>query len=756
MRFSMGRCLGITILFFVFLSPAFSDDGDIDLSFIAEEFYQPSGMIYATAVQSDGKILASGTFDVAGGFFTKGIVRFNTDGTVDSTFQAEIGGYVETIALHENGDVYVGGVLEGANGNAIEDIVRLDDSGQIDASFQTNDIRRVSKIILLSDEKLLVSGENDSGNEGLARLNSNGSIDLSFTQGPWRQPFALLANGEIVAARNNFNLVHELVRLSADGSQIANWSVVADARINTVLELDDGALFVGGDFTAIQGEAVTGLAKLSESGLIDESFTREGGSNVNALAVLDNGNFIVGGSWPDTPIPDEGLLSELTPTGAYSIGFQDPDPNPYVQFYASSPGNAVVRDIKLLSDGKLLVSGWFDGSIALLDDSTTVNTDFDVGLFEKEGAEIRDMALAPDGKIVVVGDFTRVGSEPAFQVARLHIDGSLDTEFDTARGSFEGGGVSSVAIQSDGNVLVGGNFHTIQGEFQRSLVRMRNDGMLDDTFNPNIQSGGRVADIVVATTGDVFIGGSLSRIAEITRNNIAKLTSTGSLDLAFDPNTNSTVSEILLEKQNNSETGSLFIGGSFRTVGGYARQRLAKLNQDGSIDLTFDAEFNNTIRLISQSPVDEIELVVGGTFSQVNAESFAGVVGLDAAGANAENFEVLTNSDVYAGLVQDDGEMVLGIVTTTPPSSREEYSLEKRAAFGDEDGGFKISLDGRVNAIQIQPDGYLLVAGAFSRVDGEKISGIFRVENTVGVLSTEDESFCFPLVLPEGAAVICL
>ena len=282
---------------------------------------------------------------------------------------------------------------------------------------------------------------------------------------------------------------------------------------------------------------------------------------------------------------------------------------------------------------------------------------------------------------------------------------------------------------------------------------MLNSGEFDGGFRPDTDV--RAQDIAVTDQGDLIIGGSFTRAAGITRNNLARFDSTGNLDLGFDPNVNRTVHEILLDKQNGNETGSMFLGGFFSTVGGYSQGGLAKLDQSGNVDLTFSAEVNNSIRFLAQSPVQPIDLVVGGTFTQVNAGPYSGLVGIDAAGNAVDTFEALTDIRTNSGIVQDDGSIVAGI-NAQVTVNRLEYSLEKRDPNGVSGSGFKILLDNAVDAILIQPDGKILAAGLFTEADGEQVRQIIRVENTVEDLVAIEDELCFPIVSQRNIAVVCL
>jgi len=132
-----------------------------------------------------------------------------------------------------------------------------------------------------------------------------------------------------------------------------------------------------------------------------------------------------------------------------------------------------------------------------------------------------------------------IGSEFEFyngfsskNLARLYYDGSFDPTFYV--GSGFNGDVYKIAIQYDGKILVGGSFNIYQGMSQKSLVRLEENGEIDTTFD-GITSGfnGSIYDIILLDDGDIIIVGNFTSYNGVTVRRIARLNEDGSLDLAF-------------------------------------------------------------------------------------------------------------------------------------------------------------------------------------------------------------------------------
>src|SRR5438309_1203319 len=102
-----------------------------------------------------------------------------------------------------------------------------------------------------------------------------------------------------------------------------------------------------------------------------------------------------------------------------------------------------------------------------------------------------------------------------------------------------------------------------------------------DGFDPNASSS--VYATAVQADGKILAGGQFTSIGGQTRNRIARLNPDGTLDTAFDPNANAPVNAIAVQAD-----GKILVGGDFTNIGGQTRNRIARLNSDGTLDTTFD------------------------------------------------------------------------------------------------------------------------------------------------------------------------
>jgi len=105
-------------------------------------------------------------------------------------------------------------------------------------------------------------------------------------------------------------------------------------------------------------------------------------------------------------------------------------------------------------------------------------------------ATVRAMVVQSNGYVIVAGDFTSIGGTQRNRIARLNSTGALDTSFLPQSGA--DGPIHAVVLQSDGKILIGGEFTTYNGVSRNRIARLNTDGNLDITFDPGVGANGTV------------------------------------------------------------------------------------------------------------------------------------------------------------------------------------------------------------------------------------------------------------------------
>jgi uncharacterized delta-60 repeat protein len=180
------------------------------------------------------------------------------------------------------------------------------------------------------------------------------------------------------------------------------------------------------------------------------------------------------------------------------------------------------------------------------------------------GSYVRAVAVQPDGKILVGGNFTSIGGTAHNGLARLNADSSLDLGFNPD----VTGIVNAVLVLDDGQLVIAGSFTAVGGTARANLARLSAAGALDATFNPGLRRTAPFTASACSPMEKFVVGGNFSRPSPappVTR--LARLNADGTLDSAFAPAINNHFVTTLAVQPD----GKILIGGNFTTVAGSTR-----------------------------------------------------------------------------------------------------------------------------------------------------------------------------------------
>lgn len=243
-------------------------------------------------------------------------------------------------------------------------------------------------------------------------------------------------------------------------------------------------------------------------------------------------------------------------------------------------------------------------------------------------------ALQTDGKILLGGSFTAVDGVPRRYITRVHANGQLDATFvpDSALAN----AIYAVTPLSDGKILVCGSGYYPDNSYNARLTfaRLHADGRCDTTFQMGTGFEGPIVTpsrmIRILPNGKFFVNGAFNSYNGQERPNLVRLQADGTLDSSFDAQMSpyvlgfSPYQEVMAVE--HLPNGQLLVGGQFTQIGGGLRQHLARLHTDGSLDTTFlpdGSGFNARVRTILRLPDDR--LLVGGEFSSYRGTARNGI-----------------------------------------------------------------------------------------------------------------------------------
>jgi uncharacterized delta-60 repeat protein len=233
-------------------------------------------------------------------------------------------------------------------------------------------------------------------------------------------------------------------------------------------------------------------------------------------------------------------------------------------------------------------------------------------VFNDDIASAQQAIVQPDGKIIVAGSGQGGAGDPAFALVRYNPDGSLDPSFGD-RGevfdSFAGpvDGTSSLAIQSDGKILIGGetvvsivvgNVATINGDF--AIARYNPDGTPDMTFGTAgkvttdfLGQFDRIVNILIQPDGKIIAGGTAGKPGGPAAGSyfaLARYNLDGTLDSTFGQSGKLTLSfgniDDALYCVALQPDGKIVEGGN-AILPGESVMALARFNPDGGLDTSF-------------------------------------------------------------------------------------------------------------------------------------------------------------------------
>ena len=330
------------------------------------------------------------------------------------------------------------------------------------------------------------------------------------------------------------------------------------------------------------------------------------------------------------------------------------------------------------------------------------------------------MCLQTDGNLLVGGAFTGVDTSPSrARLARLLPDGTPDPTFSSTTTSVSGN-VWSLAVQTDGRIVIGGDFGTVGQSSRAHVARLNSNGTVDGSFIPTNTINNSVLALAVQTNNAVIIGGTFNN--GTFPSWVARLNADGTTDTSFSAALNGAVYAITVQPD-----GKILIGGNFTTVSGTNRNHIARLNTDGSLDTTFQNNLTGAsaaVRCIAMQ--NDGKILIGGQFTTVNGSFHSNVARLNSDGSTDSRFSNTSGNigPVYAVAVQPNNNIVIGDLAQGNVL-RPVFQLYPDGTFDTTFTNFAIN--GGVQAMAIQNDGSLLIGGSLTSTNYGKTFYLARL-----------------------------
>ena len=536
------------------------DDGQPDPSFVPSGF---NGPVKTIRILTDGRMLVSGDFTAFGATPAVHLARLLPNGSFDPSFNAHLAAadLFHTFGLQPDGAIIYTNVSS-STGRFEGSVHRLLPNGAADNSFAVSTLGFLAygqtgdhALTVQPDGGILIAGGfaqfNGQPCSGLVRVLPSGARDQNAALGAdftgVLNAICTLQDGSALVC-GSFTTFNNrptgLFKLLPTGQIDPSFSlrVGTEGRILTTLRLPTGKILVGGNFNNINGVGVTNLALLNTDGSVDQAYTQRLpalNSNVNALAQGPQNTVYVGGEFYETANPAHRLLLRLNADGTQDGSSLLPALTGAVSVLAAYP------------DGRLLVGGSFNGlqpvlfrltaqnildpsftagfgtyvpytsalvlerdeSLALLTSTSSWQmngTGATTGRINSVPRYLHTLAVQPDGRILIGGEFSSFAGSARNSIARLLPSGELDTSFDAGNIFMQNNiaRVTALAVQDNGRILCAGFFTSIDGQPHQSLARLLANGQLDNTFANTAPVTPEVAFLAIHPGGRLLVGAS--------------------------------------------------------------------------------------------------------------------------------------------------------------------------------------------------------------------------------------------------------
>ena len=346
------------------------------------------------------------------------------------------------------------------------------------------------------------------------------------------------------------------------------------------------------------------------------------------------------------------------------LGEQHPGPSSVVRFSSSGaydpnfwPGIDSITPT-LPNDNALVLAARPDGSVLAGTTTRLVQLTSggaaSPGSFRNVSGWVQTLAVRSDNSFYVGGSLRFDRPEPWCHVVRRLADGSEDPAFrpvvTSLSGSIPGAAVLALALDGEGRVLIGGAFDTVQGHHSGALARLSavgevDPGLIVQLYGPTPGGGigpAGVRRVVVQPDGRILVLGDFNRVEGSARPGLARLHQDGRLDLSFDPPATLddsglgapiAINDVALEADGRVVVAWTRPVGSAPFGAPELEGRLARLNPDGSLDRTFNAQ-GAVATLVAAYPVATIHrvlvesaggLLISGRFNRLDGRVAVGV-----------------------------------------------------------------------------------------------------------------------------------
>jgi hypothetical protein len=529
-----------------------------------------------------------------------------------------------------------------------------------------------------------------------ARVSAAGAV-LPWNPAPDSSVFAIATTDTAVVLGGVFTRVRNGPRANlafvdrTSGAAIGGSVTNTDGAVNAVTVTPDGAsVYAGGQFTKVNGAARQRLVRLtSTTGTVDATFLPLANNTVNAVAYDPLTDRVYAG----------GLFTVAGVLARQHVAAFDASSGAVATMW-SADTDGTVNALAVAPDGRVVIGGAFTKVLnqtrrygAVVNRSGVLQA-WNV---ESDGP-LNAITLTPEGTAVYVGGaFTRLRSTPAGGAGLVALNGGYPSDTFLVNANHQ---VRAIAVDADA-VVVGGEFTSLAAESRANLVALdAATGAPVPSAIPDADGAVRVL-LASADGATLYVGGDFTHIGDVPRNHLAAVDVASGTVTDFDPDIDGAVWSLALHGS------ALYVGGTFAHIGGIPVLNLARVDSTtAQVDPSFQPAPDRGVNAIAVAP-DGGTVYAGGAFLRVGALNRAYLASFNAQGLPT-TWRPSTPKVVLALQLLSDGS---ALFAGTGGQSEPGNNVIKYLPSGPNPELFRVHSDGDVQAIDLSPDEQTLYVG---------------------------------------------
>ena len=464
------------------------------------------------------------------------------------------------------------------------------------------------------------------------QVNPGGSVDAVVSDG---------AGGEYIGG--NFDAVggvavSDAAHILANGTVDPHWQPSPNGTVWT-LAVSAGTVYLGGEFTSIENSSGTGTVTRDYAAAVDASTGFDTGWNPSPSAevqalVVSGATVYLGGEFMSienssgTGTVTRDYAAAVDATSGFDTGW-NPSPNEPVYALAVS-GDTVYLGGDFSSIENSSGTGTVTRDYAAAVDATT---GFDTGWNPNPDGAVEAVAVSGD-TVYLGGQFTSIENSSGTGTVTRDYAAAVDAGngFDTGWAPNPNGTVFTLAV-SGGTVYLGGSFTSIENSSGTGTVARSELASVDTTngydtgWNPD---AGSTVRVVAVSSGAVLAGGNFDSVNDQTRDDAAAISAATGEPTAWNPHTSGEVEALAVSGS------TVYLGGSFTSIenssgtGTVTRDDAAAVDATTGFDTGWNPNPNGTVWTLA---VSAGTVYLGGEFTSIENSSGTGTVTRDYAAA---------------------------------------------------------------------------------------------------------------------------